>query len=254
MKTLFLILMFVPLAAFGRENADALFSKGNTAYIAGQNAGDPADAKTHYAEAADSYRAAIEANGGSWAGYYNLGNALYRLGDFGGAALAFEKAVATDPLRPEAFANLAELRKSAGLPPERTRGAIERLGMRVPFRYLMWTAAAAGWVFLSFLVLPFLHGGHRIGSIAGAAVSLALFAAAATGLFGWHIHARWQIVTNPDAQLLAAPDARASVVGKLAPATGVEVLRRSGDWLFVKSETGAEGWTGAADSQSAWKR
>ena len=254
MKALFFLVFLLPLSLRAGDAAEAAFSKGNTAYVAGENAVNPDEAQARYKEAAEAYRAAIGESGGSWAQYYNLGNALFRLGDFGGAALAYEKAFATDPLRPEARDNLAAVRRAAGLSPERANSGIERFGTRLPFRYLLWTAVLAGWGFAAFLVLPFLHGGHRLGSVAGLVGCLALFAAAVGGLFGWHLEARWQIVTHPGAQLLAAPDDRASVVGALAPATGVETVRRNGDWLFVHSETGAEGWTKASDCEPVWKK
>jgi len=254
MRSFFLLLFLFADASLRAGEAPAPFVEGNTSFVAGENAAAPGDAKAAYAAAAKAYREALAQSGGSWAEYYNLGCALARMEDWGGAALAFERAAASDPLRPEAAENLALVRKAAGLAPERPCGTLERVATRVPFRYLLWTGAAAFWGALAFLVLPFLYGGHGAGSIAGALLCLVLLAACAAGLFGWHLRARWEIVTSPDAQLLAAPDPRASLVGKPAPASGALVLRREGDWVFLRTEGGMEGWTKDGDIEPVWKK
>jgi tetratricopeptide (TPR) repeat protein len=254
MRSIFLLLFFFAAASLRADDAPASFAEGNTRFVAGENAAATGQAKAAYAEAAIGYRAALAQSGGSWAGYYNLGCALARMEDWGGAALAFERAVASDPLRPEAAENLALTRKAAGLAPERPCGTLERIAARIPFRYLLWTGAAAFWGALAFLVLPLLYGGHGAGSIAGALLCLILLAGCAAGLFGWHLRARWEIVTSPDAQLLAAPDPRASLVGKAAPASGALVLRREGDWVFLHTEGGMEGWAQKSVAEPVWQK
>ena len=254
MRSFFLFLFLLAAASLRAADAPASFAEGNTRFIAGDNAAAPDQQKSAYADAAKSYREALAQSGGSWAEYYNLGCALARMEDWGGAALAFERAVASDPLRPEAVENLAAVRKAAGLASERPCGTLERLATRVPFRYLLWMGAAAFWGALAFLVLPLLHGGHGAGSVAGAMLCLILLAGCAAGLFGWHLRARWEIVARPDTQLLAAPDPRASLVGKPATASGAIVLRREGDWVFVHTEGGMEGWTPKGFIEPVWKK
>ncbi len=254
MRSFFLLLFLFAAASLNAAETPASFAEGNTRFVAGENAAAPGEAKAAYADAANAYREALAQSGGSWAGYYNLGCALARMEDWGGAALAFERAVASDPLRPEAAENLALTRKAAGLAPERPCGALERIATRIPFRLLLWTGAAAFWGALAFLVLPFLHGGHGAGSVAGALLCLILLAGSAAGLFGWHLRSRWEIVTDPDAQLLAAPDPRASLVGKPAPASGALVLRREGDWVFLRTEGGMEGWAHKSVAEPVWQK
>lgn len=234
--------------------ADSFFSKGNTAYVAGENAQDPKEAETAYHEAVTNYTSAIEAGDVSWAAYFNLANAYSKLGELGRAVNAYERAIAIDPSRPEAAINMAKARQTAGLEPVRALTRIETWGCNLPVRAWMWAAAVGGWCFLAALILPFFHGGHKLATIT-ATVSTGVFTAAClAGLLGWHIQAKWRVVTVPDAPMLAAPDDKASEVRKLGDATAVKVARTYDKWLFVTTELGDEGWILEANAASAWEK
>src|SRR5688572_8434831 len=81
---------------------DPAFAKANQAYSEGR-----------FQEAADDYQALVDS--GRWHAnlFYNLGNAWFRLGDFGKAILSYERARALDPHHPEASANLRLARDEA---------------------------------------------------------------------------------------------------------------------------------------------
>jgi len=229
------------------------FSKGNEAFVAGENASGDA-ARESYKLAADSYRESIDRDGDSWAAHFNLGNTLCRLGYYGEASLEFERAIAIDPLRPEATANLATARQAAGLSAGREQDWVERWALRLPMSAWMWALAVGGWAFLALFILPMLHGGHRLVTVIGALAALIFTGTAATGMLGWHLHAGWQVVSTADVALRSAPDADASSLRTLKAATNVKPLRSYGDWSFVNTEQGDSGWILSDNAQKVWNR
>jgi hypothetical protein len=253
-RTLAIISIAALLSTFARATSvsDTSFSQGNTAYVAATNATDADSAKAAYRKAAENYNAAIEAGDRSWAAYYNLGNAYFKLGDYGNAVLDYERAYVIDPVKPETEANMAKAREAAGLPSARAQGKIEAWGTSFPMRWFMWAGAVGGWAFLAAFILPFLYGRHRLATIAASIATLALFGTCVVGMYAWHIHAKWRIVTHADTPMLAAPDEKASVVRKLGPATGVKLVRAYDNWIFVKTEQGDEGWLTSQQAPSIW--
>ncbi len=257
MRTLSLIALITALLTVNSTAAvveNAAFSRGNEAYVQAEGTSDEEAARELYLKASIAYGEAIETGGHSWEAHFNLGNALLRAGDYGRAALAYERARAIDPLKPEAALNLAICRQAAGLPATRVASRIESWGTRVPMKAWMWTASAAGWALLALLILPRLHGGHRLMSISAALAALLLLATCAAGMSGWHLAAKWQTVTGAATLLHSAPDAEASSIRSLKAAENVKVLRSHAEWLFVRSEQGDEGWIGAAEAASVWNR
>src|SRR5438105_15132263 len=114
---------------------ESAFNKANQAY-----------AKGRFEEAANAYESLI--GSGNWNAnlFYDLGNARYRLGDFGQAILNYERALALDPRHPEAQANLRIARDEARalelIPTE-----LERLlAFATPNQYAA-AAAIAFWIF-----------------------------------------------------------------------------------------------------------
>ena len=86
-------------ASGGDREAAALFSSGNDLYTSGK-----------YEEAAKRYRQLIGQGTRSAAVHYNLGNALFKLGQLGPAILEYEKAWKLAPGDPDVEANLEFLR------------------------------------------------------------------------------------------------------------------------------------------------
>src|SRR4051812_5099259 len=92
--TLILLAMTANAATF--EEANQLYEKG----------------KFEHARAAYE---TVAASGGRTANlFFNLGNAEYRLGHAGRAALDYERALALDPAHPEARMNLNLVREQSG--------------------------------------------------------------------------------------------------------------------------------------------
>src|SRR5437868_15297641 len=75
--------------------ARAQFEKANQEYAAGQ-----------FKEAVNDYEALVKNGEYSANVFYNLGNAYFRVQDFGKAILNYERALALDRNHPEAQANL----------------------------------------------------------------------------------------------------------------------------------------------------
>lgn len=234
--------------------ADSYFSRANTAYVGGENNTDTRAAEANYKMAAQLYQSAIDEGDDSWAAHFNLANTYFKLGDYGHACLNYEKAMAIDPFKPETAENLALARQAAGLTPARAESRVEEWALKIPMSWWMWACAVGGWALLASLILPPLHGGHSLSTICALVASLALFAVSGTGMTGWHLHARWQIVTTPDAPMLAAPDADASEVSKIPQGTQVHPLRRYQDWLFIQTEQDKQGWIKTDAASSVWKR
>src|SRR5437660_6059896 len=82
-------------AASSFAQADGDFTKANQEYAQG-----------HFKEAISGYEALVRT--GQWSAnlFYDLGNAYFRVGDFGRAILNYEHALALERHHPEATANL----------------------------------------------------------------------------------------------------------------------------------------------------
>src|SRR6478735_9024230 len=81
---------------------ESAFATANKAY-----------SENRFQDAADGYQNLLRS--GHWNAnlFYDLGNARYRLGDFGQAILNYERALAVEPRHPEADANLRLARDEA---------------------------------------------------------------------------------------------------------------------------------------------
>src|SRR5438477_1585118 len=134
MKARFGIVLFL-IAFVSTTHAadDGAFAKANQAYAEGR-----------FAEAATGYETLIRS--GNWNAnlFYDLGNARYRLGDFGQAILNFERALALDPRHPEADANL-RLARDEGRALELRRDWIERYAGMATVKQYTIAAAVAFW-------------------------------------------------------------------------------------------------------------
>ncbi|MCB1229502.1 MAG: tetratricopeptide repeat protein [Verrucomicrobiae bacterium] len=104
MKALHLIpilLLSFALPLLGAESSTS-FSKGNEAL-----------ASSDYQAAIDAYENQLKESAPTAALFFNLGNAHYRLGDYGPAILAYEKALVLDPHAEDIRANLRMARDRA---------------------------------------------------------------------------------------------------------------------------------------------
>ena len=219
-------------------------------------AGDPAaEARAAYDAARYDDAAALWLKAGDFADLtadvlYNIGNACYRAGSPGHAALYYRRALARDPGHEEARQNLRFI--------ERKHGAItiqrpdyQYVLARMPlaaWQGLLWTGA---WLcVLGVLVFPATRPGARLRMAAIVALALAPLLVA-VGALGWRhfpndahfAPLNRQAVIIGEKVILRTDAARTSPeVIDAPPGSLCEVIRESGRWAYVAFATKTRGW------------
>src|SRR3954466_2135533 len=151
------VLVFLVVTAFataGFAAEEGAFAKANQAYAEGR-----------FGAAAAHYESLI--NSGAWNAnlFYDLGNAHYRLGDFGQAILNYERAVALEPRHPEAEANL-QLARDEARALELRRDWIERYASFGTVKQWSVAAATSFWTALFLIAQLVLSSKRSAGRIA----------------------------------------------------------------------------------------
>lgn len=187
---------------------------------------------------------------------YLTGNAYYRLGEPGKAALAYARALALYPNFAEARANLDFVWRKEGaiLPDASVRNSyFTWLSFRQTKAVLIISGAA-----LSFclLLLCLKRGRKHIGLTFASVLSLIVFVACATGCFFYMRHSEdLPEMVSPDrlcyaiapASLRNAADADAPEVIKLPASTPVRILAVRGSWVYAETFGHTRGWTPIRD-------
>jgi tetratricopeptide (TPR) repeat protein len=212
------------------------FSKANEAYAAG----DFAAAKKIYAEAA-----AQHPDENDW---YNLGNACFRLGEMGQAALAYERALALAPGHPEAAENLRFLRQKSGARAD-ARTWLESALNAVPPAAATWLAVAVAW-------LGFAWGGAALwrrtgaGGVMGGALLVILGTTYGAGLAWWrHERAREAMVVSAVAEAKSEPSAMAQSAGGLPAGSRVRIISTVSGWHFCQLPGDTRGWLPTSETE-----
>jgi hypothetical protein len=217
--------------ALGQPNAE--FAKANEEFAQG-----------HFKDAVAGYEALVR--GGQWNAnlFYDLGNAYFRMHDFGRAILNYERALALDNHHPEAAANLQIARDEAR--------ALELQPSKVE-RYLQfatvnqYSIAAAIALWLAIFAIVALTLARRRSS---ALVSLSVFCLLICGLAIWAIHTLdngsegrgLAIVTGNDVQARLATADTANSVLALPPGSEIKILSTRGDWMYAALPNDLRGW------------
>ncbi len=175
----------------------------------------------------------------------NLGNACFRLGKLGPAALSYERALVLQPRLPEAVANL--------------RSAREKSGARVfdlPWweKALGWFSAAAAteiaigaaWFFI--LAATSLAWRKRRGATFWISMFGVLAAAAYGGANFWIAAERGQIaIVIAESAVVHAEPAEHSAAGTSLPAgSELRVLGEHGEWVYCRLPDAQRGWLSRA--------
>jgi tetratricopeptide (TPR) repeat protein len=227
-----------PSPVSGAENPG--FEKANQAYSDGR-----------FQEAADGYQDLVKS--GQWSAnlFYDLGNARFRLGNFGEAILNYERALALDPHHPEAAANLALVRDEARAL-ELKRNAIERYIQAGTSTQYSIAASIAFWVAL--------FGGARLLFLrrrSAALVSLIILSVLVSAGAGYALYSLetgskgrgLAIVTSKNIEARLATADNASSVLALPPGSEITVLSQRGDWLYAALPNDLRGWIPANAAQ-----
>ncbi len=181
---------------------------------------------------------------------FNIGNASYRLGSPGHAALYYRRALLRDPTHAEARQNLRFIERKVGAVTIQRPNYQYALG-RTPLAFWLHTLAVSGWAFvIALLVFPATRPGSRWRIPAIAALVIAPLAATSAGL-------AWRYYPN-DAEF-AAPENQAVVITaetllhteasrtapeviEAPPGSLLEILHVRGEWAYVAFATGTRGW------------
>ncbi len=217
------ILFFLWIAAMLRAGD---FDEANALYDAGK-----------FGEAKQAYERL--AGRGEWSAnlFYNLGNAAYRVGTPGVAALNYERALALDAAHAEARANLRWLREQTG-------------AKTAPLRW--WEYAYPNWsgdVFAIGAAVAFWCGVFAVSGVVfqrryfgWAALAFLLAAYAGGGVWRAEQERTVAVVIGKDAAAKLAPADRAGLAESLPAGSRVRVLSERGEWIYCALPGGGRGW------------
>lgn len=233
-----LVLGSSPLVAAG----EAAFEQANRQFQAGE-----------FAAAAAGYEQLLAAGGPRAAVFYNLGNSYQRLGQYGPAILAYERARLLTPRDPDLLANLALARKATaafedGGPYPRLQAALKYLSRNE----WSWVVAGATLVLGGLAVgcgawgLPRRGPRHAAVVVASMAVLGILMGAAA--LYLRRDEAAEGIVLTDSAAVRLSPFKEAEPLGTPGAGRTVLLRARSGGFHYVEVPgTQLHGWLADTD-------
>jgi len=227
---------FVAASTFAQTD----FDKANQEYAQG-----------HFKEAISGYEALVRT--GQWSAnlFYDLGNAYFRVGDFGRAVLNYERALALERHHPEATANLQIARDEAH--------ALE-LQQSWPERYLQFAsvneysiaAAIAFWLAV-FAIVVLIFRRRRSATLIATLIFCLLVSAfaiyAAYTLERGSNGSALAIVTGKNVQARLATADTANSVLALPSGSEVKILSTRGDWIYAALPNNLRGWIPAKDAQ-----
>jgi tetratricopeptide (TPR) repeat protein len=241
MKTLLLLFFVATVFATAVWAADEdTFAKANQAYAEGR-----------FGASAANYESLV--NSGKWSAnlFYDLGNAYYRLGDFGQAILNYERALALEPRHPEATANLLLARDEARAL-ELRRDPIERYASFGTVEQYTIAATIAFWCALFLIAHLVLARRRSAGRLALIALSVIVGAASIFAIVTLENGTRGNalaVVTGQrvEARFATADTAKSILV--LPAGTEIKILSERGDWIYVALPNDQRGWIPANGAQ-----
>lgn len=229
--------------------AVAIFCAGN---VTVRGAEDPGFAQANqvysegrFQEAVEGYEGLVQS--GRWHAnlFYNLGNAWFRLGDFGKAIVNYERALALDRQHPEASANLRLARDEARALELRKDWNEPYVAMGTPAQYSI-VAAVAFWFVLFGLARWFFSPLRRSrGRLALIACAAAVCGISIFALYTLENGARGRalaIVTGNDIEARLATADNASSILALPAGSEIKVLSERGEWIYAALPNGQRGW------------
>jgi len=181
---------------------------------------------------------------------YNIGNASYRLGSPGHAALFYRRALERNPIHAEARQNLRFIERKVGAVTIQRPNYQYTLG-RTPLSLWQHLLAASGWVFaISLLVFPATRAGSTLRVPAVAGLVIAPLAAVCGGLAWRHypddaefaLPENQAVVITADTQLHTEASRTAPEVIDAPPGSLLEILQLRGEWAYVAFASGTRGW------------
>lgn len=227
------------LATASAELDDA-WTRGNQEFAGG-----------HFREAVELYQSLAGAGETSAALFYNIGNAHYRLGEFGQAILSYERALALEPHQPEVEANLRLVRDKARALELKPNRVEQLVAYTTPTQYSV-VAAIGFWIAAFALTGLYLSRRRSALLLALTMLGLFTFAAAAYALYtlesgsGGHALA---IVTAKSIEARLATADSAGTVLVLPAGSEVRILSTRGDWTYAALPNDLRGWIPANSAE-----
>lgn len=181
---------------------------------------------------------------------YNIGNACYRSGSPGHAALYYRRALLQDPGHIESRQNLHFIeRKYGSLTIQRPD--YQYMLARIPLDTWKGTVATGAWMFLiGLLIFPATRNGARARIIAATALITGPMIAA-TAALGWRYYpndsefapiAKQAVVVVSDVIVFSEASRNSTEVIDAPPGSLCEVVRHSGRWAYISFASKTRGW------------
>jgi tetratricopeptide (TPR) repeat protein len=225
---------------FARGDQNPAFAKANQDFTEG-----------HFQEAIDGYQNLVRSGQWSASLFYNLGNAWFRLGNFGEAILSYERALALDPHHPEAAANLALARDEARALELKRNGLDRYLAAGTSAQYSI-VASIAFWLLLFGAARLFFL--RRRSPALASLIVLSAVVCAGAGFAAYSLETGSKgkslaIVTGKNIEARLATADNAHSVLALPPGSEINVLSQRGDWLYAELPNDLRGWIPASSAQ-----
>jgi len=209
-------------------------------------------AANDYAAAAAAYEQILTSDGPRASVYYNLGNSYQRLGQYGPAILAYERARLLTPRDPDLRANLTMARKAAAAFEEpKLNPRLDALLKHLSRNEWSWLVSGSA-LFIG--VIALVSGALRLPrwwrrqAIAGAVVAGLLIVAGASALYLRRAEAAYGVVLSAGASVRLSPFEKAESLGTPGPGRGVQLGSKSGDFIYVEvAGTKLSGWMANTD-------
>lgn len=235
------IILGVTVSFTGVHASNPLVEKANRAYSDGL-----------YAEAAELYEKVAESGYQAPGLYYNLGNSLFKLNNYPGAVLWYERAKRLDPGNEDITFNLnvANSKISDKIEP------VPEMFYRKWYFNLINRFAADGWAWIS--VICFLAAFSfaslylvaarlflRKAGFWSGAVFLVLFLFAMLFAYSAHDQANnieEAIIFTPTVTVKSSPDDKSVDLFVLHEGTKVRIMDQIGSWYEIRIANGSVGW------------
>jgi tetratricopeptide (TPR) repeat protein len=235
-RTVAVVGMAGAMLACGAARADGIpgdvsqFDKANGLYEAGK-----------YDEAKQAYGQMVKTGPLSANLFYNLGNAEWKLGNGGEAAVDYERALALDPSHPQARANLDFVREQTAARTatrqwwEKALGALDTTTASL-------LLAVCGWVALFCLAAVLLSPGRR--SVPAVTLAICLLAGGYAGGCLWeaNVQGAKAVVIARSTQAREAPADVAPVADTLPAGSEVLAPEERGPWTYCTLPDGTRAW------------
>lgn len=184
---------------------------------------------------------------------YNIGNACYRSGSPGNAALYYRRALVKNAGHIESRQNLHFIERKYGSLTI-SRPDYQYMLARIPLDVWKSTVSAGIWMIaLGILVFPATRSGARIRIAACIALILGPMIAISAGL-GWRYFpndsefapvTRQAVIVDSDVVVFAEASRNSTEVIDAPPGSLCEVIRMSGRWAYISFATKTRGWVPA---------